>query len=298
MPFFSVVIPSYNRSEFIVETVESVLTQTFDDFEVLIVDDGSTDDTRAVVEKHFKSDDRILYHYQENQERGAARNNGFRKAVGDFVVFLDSDDVMSPDHLKTLFNGIQAHPEANFLATKFKFITDDSTYRSEIVKFPEGWYDNSVFLRGNPLAANVCARKSNPDIELFEEDRQYSILEDWMFLVQNFAKDKIYIIDKITILMKDHENRSMRTDNMLIVDRNLKVTQWILENVPMEKKKQKILKGSSHLFCSVHSYADKRTKIALKYLFKSIAEFGIRGTSVMLFIKILLGYDLVQKIKS
>ena len=89
-PFFSVVIPTYNRAHLIKETIESVQKQTFSDWELIIVDDGSTDDTKSVVKS--VDDKRIQYVFQENAERSVARNNGFRHAKGQYICFLDSDD--------------------------------------------------------------------------------------------------------------------------------------------------------------------------------------------------------------
>ena len=92
MPFFSIVIPVFNRSSFITDTVNSVLLQEYKEFELLVIDDGSTDSTNAILHHQFASDGRIKIITQENKERGAARNNGFKHATGTYIVFLDSDD--------------------------------------------------------------------------------------------------------------------------------------------------------------------------------------------------------------
>jgi glycosyltransferase involved in cell wall biosynthesis len=99
MPFFSIVIPVYNRAHIIAETIESILNQTFIDFEIIIVDDGSVDNTASVVQKLKEKDNRISYYYQKNAERSVARNNGFNQSKGKFVCFLDSDDKFEPSHL-------------------------------------------------------------------------------------------------------------------------------------------------------------------------------------------------------
>ena len=104
MPFFSVIIPTYNRSEDLKRSLESVLLQSFTDFEVIVVDDGSTDDTAQVVRSF--SDERVRYIYQDNSERSAARNNGIRNASGKYICLLDSDDIYYPEHLDTLYQQI------------------------------------------------------------------------------------------------------------------------------------------------------------------------------------------------
>lgn len=99
MPFFSIIIPTYNRAHMIGIAIQSVLDQTYDDWELIIVDDGSADDTKEVIEKY--SDPRIKYIYQENQERSAARNRGIREANGEWICFLDSDDSYESKRLES-----------------------------------------------------------------------------------------------------------------------------------------------------------------------------------------------------
>ena len=87
--------------------IESVTSQTRKDWELVIVDDGSTDNTKYLVEKYLKKDDRVKYFFQENQERSAARNNGIKKAKGDWICFLDSDDFFHKSHLEEFYNLIR-----------------------------------------------------------------------------------------------------------------------------------------------------------------------------------------------
>ncbi len=174
----------------IAATINSVLAQDFNDFELIIVDDGSTDNTEAVVCENFSHDCRVRYFKQTNSERGAARNNGFNNALGQFVVFLDSDDVMHSNHLRALSKIIVEHPKVNFLATKFVILRDGKKLRSpDLDNIKEGWYGVDLFLRGDPIGSVFCVRKDNPKIKLFDGDRQYTIAEDWMFIVQNIPDD-------------------------------------------------------------------------------------------------------------
>src|SRR5579863_5435892 len=117
MPFFSIILPSYNRSQLISVPIRSVLAQTFNDWELLVVDDGSTDDTREVA-LSFK-DSRITYIWQPNAERSAARNNGISKAKGKYICFLDSDDYYLDNHLSALYKAIESYQEP-----KGMFVTD------------------------------------------------------------------------------------------------------------------------------------------------------------------------------
>ena len=106
MPFFSVIIPAYNRADFIGKAISSVLEQTFSDFELIVVDDASTDNTEELV-KAF-ADSRIVYVKNDtNLERCRSRNKGISLAKGQYICFLDSDDYHLPDHLEVLYNAVK-----------------------------------------------------------------------------------------------------------------------------------------------------------------------------------------------
>ncbi len=104
-PLFSIIIPTYNRASLLLKAIGSLKNQTFENWELIIIDDGSTDDTKALV--NSITDYRIRYFYQNNQERSAARNAGIEEAVGDYITFLDSDDYYLPERLEKLYGEIK-----------------------------------------------------------------------------------------------------------------------------------------------------------------------------------------------
>jgi glycosyltransferase involved in cell wall biosynthesis len=115
MPEISVIIPTYNMANFIQEAIQSVLDQTFSDFEIVVVDDGGTDNTVDVV-KAFK-DPRIRYIYQENHGVSSARNSGIRASSGEFIAFLDSDDAWLPRSLEIKKELLDVHPDAALICS-------------------------------------------------------------------------------------------------------------------------------------------------------------------------------------
>jgi glycosyltransferase involved in cell wall biosynthesis len=119
MPRVSVIIPTYNRADLIGETVESVLIQTFDDFEIIIVDDGSTDSTKEVVHR-FNGP--IKYLYQENHGLCCARNRGFEASSGDYICFLDSDDVLNRRMLERQVSLLDSNSDLGFVYSDYQFI--------------------------------------------------------------------------------------------------------------------------------------------------------------------------------
>ncbi len=120
IPRVSVVIPAYNHARFLPEALDSVLAQTFRDFEVLVVDDGSTDATREVVAAYGN---RIRYVHQPNAGQAAARNRGIRETSGGLLAFLDADDSWFPEKLASQVAYLDTHPEVGVVFTRF-LVTD------------------------------------------------------------------------------------------------------------------------------------------------------------------------------
>ncbi|MBL1264891.1 glycosyltransferase family 2 protein [Candidatus Methylomicrobium oryzae] len=108
LPLISVIIPTYNRAPFVCEAIDSVFSQTFTDYEIIVVDDGSTDSTKEVLEKY---QDKIKYIYQENSGVSAARNAGIKNSTGSWLAFLDSDDKWMPQYLSTQVEWVRRFPD-------------------------------------------------------------------------------------------------------------------------------------------------------------------------------------------
>lgn len=122
-PKVSVIIPTYNRAHLVKDAVESVLNQTYQDFELIVIDDGSTDNTREVLAVYK---DKLTYIYQENQGRSAARNHGIKLAQGEYIAFLDSDDVWFPDKLERQVPVLESAPPDVVLVHGYKCIVDQN----------------------------------------------------------------------------------------------------------------------------------------------------------------------------
>lgn len=116
-PFFSVIVPLYNKKDFIVETIMSVLSQDFTSIEVIVLDDGSTD--RSLEQLDHIKDGRLIRHRQVNRGVSAARNQAIALASGDFVCFLDADDIWSKNHLTVIYSLIKLDPRAIAWATGY-----------------------------------------------------------------------------------------------------------------------------------------------------------------------------------
>lgn len=136
----SVIITTYNREKFIVECVKSVLQQTFTDFEVIIIDDGSQDNTQNLLVE-FSDIKNLKYIYQENQERAKSRNNGVKIARGEYLMFLDADDTLLPNALNDLYDGAIKNKEAGLIAGLVEFIDEEGAKINFIDKWQQTVFD-------------------------------------------------------------------------------------------------------------------------------------------------------------
>ncbi|WP_294824687.1 glycosyltransferase family A protein [uncultured Flavobacterium sp.] len=162
MPYFSVVIPLFNKDQYIAETIESVLAQTFTDFEVLIVNDTSTDNSLLVAQSFSDSRIKIIRH-PVNKGLSESRNTGIKNSKAEFIAFLDADDLWQPNLLTTIYNLTINHPEAGLYATKYTEIYYGKVAIEPVFEAETGILDN-FFLRNINKAiyypSSLCVRKS------------------------------------------------------------------------------------------------------------------------------------------
>ncbi|WP_223650890.1 glycosyltransferase family 2 protein [Hymenobacter psoromatis] len=283
-PFFSVIIPTYNRADLIGKTLESVRQQEFATFEVLVVDDGSRDHTAEIVQP-FLADLRFHYLLKQNAERGAARNYGLDHAQGEYAVFLDSDDLFHPEHLATLHAAIEASPTwPNFIATKYDFDRAGRRRPSDLAFLPTGPLGFDTFLQGNALACNVCVRRENPDLRRFEEDRRYAAIEDWMFMLENTQHgDAVQLVDALTLTMNDHDQRSMRADNQGFIRRLELAVGWMQQHLTLTAAQRQVLLGRLHYLCAIHAHIDGYQAQALRFAWRAMPGLpGQAGAALLL----------------
>lgn len=136
IPIVSVIVPTYNRAHFLTEAIESVLTQTYQDWELIIVDDGSADDTKALSDQCARRDHRIRVIHQANSGVAKARNAGLRAATGRYIAFLDDDDRWVPEKLERQVAYLDAHPEIGLAFTLAQLVDQELRH---IKVLPQVW---------------------------------------------------------------------------------------------------------------------------------------------------------------
>ena len=167
MSMVSVVIPTFNRRDYITIALDSVLAQTYKDYEIVVIDDGSSDDTQEVLKSY---QDSIRYFYQENRGISGARNRGIRESRGYYIALLDSDDYWLPDKLKCQVDRIREEPECGMVATRCSSIAPDGTFRKKNRPGKSGWILNDIF-KANFIRTSsaLITRKCFDTVGLFDE---------------------------------------------------------------------------------------------------------------------------------
>ena len=297
MTFFSVIIPVYNRSQLLGETIDTVLAQTHLQFEIIVVDDGSKEDIKAVLDTKYNNEPRLRYFRKQNEERGAARNFGLRQAKGDYAVFFDSDDFMKPHYLETLQKVIAEQPDVKLLAAKYNYDNNGNTeYHPHLKALPEGWYDRTLFLKGNILACNYAIKIKDHPFKYFPPERELASMEDWLFLLDNLAGNKIYIKDEVCVTMRQHDERSMN-DNQKVIKARRKATEWAMNRLGLSPSNKKTLIAWSHYFCGIHEYLDFRRGAAIKEALSAIKGEGLQKYFLLLLAKSIVGRKLIKAMR-
>lgn len=190
----SVIIPCYNAADTIVRTLESVEEQTFKDYEVVLIDDGSLDNTKNIVTNYIKEKDNYVFLKQENKGVSTARNYGLNNAKGKYIAFLDADDVYHPLFLETLFNEIEKN-RTDLACSQYQFMrmtenfdkTCNAGYKSEKITSRDVLERYMRKRKYRFSFANILYRRDivvNTDIK-FDKDLKYG--EDSLFLGEYLA---------------------------------------------------------------------------------------------------------------
>lgn len=212
---FSVVIPTYERAAFVVSAVQSVLAQTLAAHEIIVLDDASTDDTAAVLQRYVDAGQIVLARHNSNRERGAARNSGADLATGDYLVFLDSDDVMEPGCLADAALAARAHEMPGLLHCRHRLV-DAAGNVVSVSDAPQLGNDPlRALANGNFLSCSgVFARRDVFATYRFDEALEMVDSEDWELWLRVLTRHDLARIDRIGVTVMHHDGRSVRSPDL------------------------------------------------------------------------------------
>lgn len=274
---FSIIIPTYNRAHLILKTLESVSNQNFENYEVIIVDDGSTDDTGKIIREYIQDNklNNCHYFYKTNGERGAARNFGITKASGQWITFLDSDDVFYDDHLSIASEFISKNNGITVFHSAYEFRNQKNELLRKVI-YPSDGNLNDAIIKGNLFSCFGMFLKSTIfDVLRFEEDRNLSGSEDWLLWLKVSARYTIHLQDQISGCMIQHDERSVLgfSEEKLLSRTKALVIKLNEDKVFFEKYGKKVIDrihGHMLTYAALHLLLSGSKVHAVKLFFKGL----------------------------
>ncbi|MFJ6324500.1 MULTISPECIES: glycosyltransferase [unclassified Rhizobium] len=214
MPFHSIVVPTYNQDKYISAALDSIMSQTDADWEAIVVNDGSTDSTREIIEAYAKRDSRIKCIHQENGGVARALNTALQHVTGEWIHWLSSDDLFEPTKLSINRRWIAAHPQSSFFFSYFTLLresTGDLERRDLWGPVPvEDHQILTLFYRNYISGISICVRRTAwEDVGFFDPALRYAQdYDQWLRLLQ---RNKATFVSEWTVISRNHAEQGSET---------------------------------------------------------------------------------------
>lgn len=213
----SIIIPTFNQEAYLSQTLLSVKKQNYNNWECIIVDDGSTDSTKKIVEKFITEDSRFTYYYQQNQGPSAARNYGISKSNGEYILPLDSDDLISANYIKDAIDILEKNPRVKLVYCEAVFFGE----KTGPWLLPD--YSYKKMLLENVIFCSAVYRKSDYLKTKGYDNTMRSGLEDWDFWLSILKKeDSVFKISETHFFY-----RIRKMSRNFIINSNFIILFWL-----------------------------------------------------------------------
>ena len=236
-PRVSVIVPAFNAGQTLAETIESVLSQTYSDLELIVVDDGSRDGTRDVVSAYQRKDARVVYVWQENAGVSAARNRGLHLSRGEYVSILDADDLWDPSKLERQFVALGSSRDTVVLTgiRRFEVVDGEKVWgTTTLPPAPNNeTYDVLALLYVNSfqmILINTALMSRQAAIEVGGWKVNMWTAEDWEFWIRMSRRCKFRNVNEPLSYYRKHRDSVTRRQNLLsVLDEHRKIMQQQVE---------------------------------------------------------------------
>ncbi len=300
-PKISVIIPCYNSAKYLWTALDSVFTQTYQNFEIIIIDDGSTDGIKEIINiLLLKYPHKISYLYQPNQGPSVARNKGIRYSKGEYIAFLDSDDIWLKEKLELQINALN-FSKAGLAYTDY-FVEELSTGKKNInrcVPFSRNKFKKLFFMQ-NPVFTSTVLVKSECFKKVGIFDKDLHVAEDWDLWWRLF-REYDFVFVPLPLVRQRVRNNSQSSEPEKNLRNDLIFLSKIFSEQGMNRKKIQKAKTYSYRYYSAalaYKEAKKRLESA-KYFYKAFSLFplGLLNKSYFgLLLWIVLGDKIFSKI--
>ena len=303
-PKISIVVPVYNVEAYVSKCIESIMHQDYENIEIIVVDDGSTDTSSKICEQYARSDNRIRLIHQENQGLSMARNNGIDIAAGEYIGFVDSDDWIKPDMYSTLYNNAAEH-DADISIGNFNYVMPSGEHipfanENTGVKVFEGIYKVAHNIRTtNNFAWNKLYRKSLFDNIRFPKGKtfediftMYKLIDAANKIVVS-AESKYYYVRRDSSITMSPFNISHLDNTEAYIERYRYISSkypqlestcrkqiftsaiWVMSKLYWTSDKELFNKVSAHIKNMIHEYDYKNCGLSLEYKNRLETYFSI-----------------------
>ncbi|CAI3654987.1 glycosyltransferase family 2 protein [Clostridium neonatale] len=256
----SVIMAVYNGEKYIQEAIESVFNQTYKDIELVVVDDGSTDNTRKIVEKY----EDVIYRYQENKGQGSARNLGIEVSKGEYLAFLDSDDLYAPDKIEKQLKILLENNNIDVVYNDLKVVDENLKYLN-ILK-SEGIYERREDLLANIIYRQVIQgpicmmlrRKCIEDIK-WSEELIYAV--DYEYVIKLALKYNFKYLEEPLYIYRRHESNLSNKHNTTLEEEIRIVKKLGIDNIKKIVSKSNFTEDEkkillSKIYIKIHEYTE------------------------------------------
>ena len=222
-PLVSVIMPAFNAERFISNAIDSVLSQTFIDWELIIINDGSTDDTEKIISNYLKQDNRIYYVFQENGKQGKARNRGIRMSRGKYLAFLDADDLWTSKKLSSQIEQIESE-NLDLIFSDFGLIDENNVVINPSVGVVSGLHSGlsglKPFFQQNriPILTVLAKKDAIEKCGLFSEEPRVQNAEDYHLWLKMLIRNcRFRSFSNISAYYRVHSDQNTSKDHFATI---------------------------------------------------------------------------------
>lgn len=239
MTKISVIIPTYNSAKYIKDTIESVLNQTYKDLEIIVVDDGSTDNTKDIVSKY-----QVKYIYQENKGPAAARNRGIKEAQGEYIAFLDSDDVWMVEKLEKQMAIFENSTYAMIYCDMSHKVNEKIVHKSYLkekgYRGPGSGDIHERLLKENFIFTPTVLVKKEVLKKTGYFDESYKICEDYKMWLTIAKKYQIAFLDEVLVI-RTRNSLNITKDEYLFITSGIRLFEELMNSNGYDNETNKII---------------------------------------------------------
>lgn len=284
-PLVSIIIPAYNSAQYIAETIDACLQQSYTAIEIIVVDDGSTDDTVSIVESY---DDKVRLIQQDNSGPAIARNTGIEAANGNYIQFCDSDDILHPQKIEKCMALLLKHDDVALAYCQMQIVDERLQPIGHESPVPQNdFFENGTLFckifhaNGSPIqTSTILARKSAlMNVGKYRADPDHLCAEDWDLLLRLATKYNFIGLQEVLVSYRRRED-ALTTKPLLMAAGRLKTLQYARDysartECMTDADYNALLAGRYHVF-AIALWADKQNALA-RQAFHKAADLSPTG---------------------